>query len=157
MSESMMGDEVYQPDGSEQQDDVSLLEPEDTLDTRGPAEVYEEGYSPPERPWAVETYGTTAEEQHEGETLDVRLAREMPDQGLPDGDGVGDVPGGDGELWDEEVGERRAGRLVAPDEGAHPDEESDLVASDKGIDGAAASAEEAAMHVVDSEPPEEWF
>jgi hypothetical protein len=157
MSESMMGDEVYQPDGSEQQDDVSLLEPEDTLDTRGPAEVYEEGYSPPERPWAVETYGTTAEEQHEGETLDVRLARETPDQDLPDGDGVGDVPGGDGELWDEEVGERRAGRLVAPDEGAHPDEESDLVASDMGIDGAAASAEEAAMHVVDSEEPEEWF
>jgi hypothetical protein len=40
------------------------------------------------------------------------------------------------------------GRLVAPDEGAHEDTEKDLVAEDVGIDGAAASAEEAAMHVV---------
>jgi hypothetical protein len=38
---------------------------------------------------------------------------------------------------------------VAPDEGAHEDDESDLIAGDVGIDGGAASAEEAAMHVVD--------
>lgn len=157
MSESMMGDEVYQPDHSEVQDDVSLLEPEDTLDDRGPAEVYEEGYSPPERPWAVETQGTTAGEQHRGETLDQRLARELPDVQTPDGDDIGDKPDGDGEPWDEEVGERRAGRLLAPDEGAHPDEEGALVATDIGIDGAAASAEEAAVHIVpDSEAREEW-
>ncbi len=42
----------------------------------------------------------------------------------------------------------RAGRLVAQDEGAHPDTEADLVAQDAGIDGGAASAEEAAVHVV---------
>ncbi|MER6984744.1 DUF5709 domain-containing protein, partial [Streptomyces carpinensis] len=45
----------------------------------------------------------------------------------------------------------RSGRLVAPDEGAHEDEEAALVAMDVGIDGAAASAEEAAMHVVDED------
>jgi hypothetical protein len=45
----------------------------------------------------------------------------------------------------------RAGRLVAEDEGAHPDDEEDLVATDVGIDGGAASAEEAAMHVVDDD------
>ncbi|MEV6315722.1 DUF5709 domain-containing protein [Streptomyces sp. NPDC051776] len=157
MSDSMMGDEVYQPDGSEQQDDVSLLEPEDTLDARDVPEVYEEGYSPPERPWAVETCGTTAGEQHDGESLEGRLAREMPDLGAPDGDGVGDVPGGEGELLDQEVGVARAGRLVAPDEGAHSDEEKDLVAQDIGIDGAAASAEEAAVHVVNSEEPDELW
>ncbi len=51
-----------------------------------------------------------------------------------------------------EVGTRRSGRLVAPDEGAHSDvDESDLVAEDVGFDGAAASAEEAAIHVVDDE------
>jgi hypothetical protein len=38
---------------------------------------------------------------------------------------------------------------VAPDEGAHEDEESRLLATDVGIDGAAASAEEAAVHIVD--------
>ena len=43
------------------------------------------------------------------------------------------------------------GRLVAEDEGAHPDDEEDLVARDVGIDGGAASAEEAAIHVVDDD------
>ncbi|MFI1965018.1 DUF5709 domain-containing protein [Streptomyces pathocidini] len=148
MSESMMGDEVYQPDESDQREDIGPLEPEDTLDYHGVEQILDEGYSPPERPWAVETCGTTAEEQHEGETLEGRLARELPDLQVPDGDGMGDMTGGDGELLDEEVGDRRAGRLVAPDEGAHADEEKDLVASDIGIDGAAASAEEAAVHVV---------
>jgi hypothetical protein len=38
---------------------------------------------------------------------------------------------------------------VADDEGIMPDSESDLVAHDVGIDGAAASAEEAAVHVID--------
>ncbi|GAA3243424.1 hypothetical protein GCM10020256_68220 [Streptomyces thermocoprophilus] len=38
-----------------------------------------------------------------------------------------------------------------PDEGAHEDEEEALVARDVGIDGAAASAEEAAMHIVDED------
>jgi hypothetical protein len=45
----------------------------------------------------------------------------------------------------------RAGRLVAEDEGAHPDDEEDLVARDVGIDGGAASAEEAAIHVVEDD------
>ncbi|MFF3763744.1 DUF5709 domain-containing protein [Streptomyces sp. NPDC001922] len=155
MSENMMGDEVYQPDGSEVQDDAGLLEPEDTLDDRGVREVLDEGYSPPESPWAVESRGTTAGEQHRGEPLEERLAHEMPDVTEPEGDGIGDLPGGDGELWDDEVGDRRAGRLVAPDEGAHSDEEKDMVASDMGIDGAAASAEEAAVHIVPESGPSE--
>ena len=51
-----------------------------------------------------------------------------------------DLADGDGE---------RAGRLVAEDEGVRTDAEKDLVATDVGIDGAAAGAEEAAVHVVD--------
>nr|WP_278260152.1 DUF5709 domain-containing protein [Nocardioides convexus] len=47
-----------------------------------------------------------------------------------------------------DVGDDRAGRLVAPDEGLGEDTEKSLVAEDVGIDGAGASAEEAAMHVV---------
>ena len=54
----------------------------------------------------------------------------------------------DEELDDGEVGEERAGRLVDPDEGLGEDTEKDLVADDVGIDGAAASAEEAAVHIV---------
>jgi hypothetical protein len=41
--------------------------------------------------------------------------------------------------------------LVAPDEGAHPDEEADLIGRDVGIDAGAASAEEAAIHIVDDD------
>ncbi|MFK4272757.1 DUF5709 domain-containing protein [Streptomyces milbemycinicus] len=148
----MMGDEVYQPDGSEVQDDVGLLDASDTLDYRAGNEALDEGYSPPERPWAVEHTGVTASEQQRGESLDERLSEELPDIGVPEGDGIGDTWGTDGELIDDEVGDERAGRLVAPDEGSHENTESDLFASDWGLDGAGASAEEAAMHVVpDSE------
>jgi len=146
------GDDVYQPDASEIQDDAGLLDAEDTLEDDGVADPLDRGWSPPERPWAVEHRGVTAAERLEGETLDERLAEELPDLApAPDGDGIGDCDGTDGELLDNEVGAIRSGRLVAPDEGAHEDEEEALVARDVGIDGAAASAEEAAVHIVDED------
>ncbi|MGW0333453.1 DUF5709 domain-containing protein [Streptomyces sp. NPDC003011] len=145
------GDDVYQPDGSEIQDDSGLLDVEDTLENDGVDSPLDRGWSPPERPWAVEHAGVTAAERRAGETLEQRLAEELPDLAAPDGDGIGDCDGTDGELLDNEVGAVRSGRLVAPDEGAHEDEESALIATDVGIDGAAASAEEAAVHIVDED------
>ncbi|MFJ1970172.1 DUF5709 domain-containing protein [Streptomyces sp. NPDC087903] len=145
------GDDVYQPDGSDVQDDAGLLDAEDTLDNDGVDDPLDRGWSPPERPWAVERTDVTAAERLHGETLDQRLAEELPDPVGYDGDGIGDSDGTDGELLDNEVGALRSGRLVAPDEGAHEDEESALIATDVGIDGAAASAEEAAMHIVDED------
>ncbi|MFD4507671.1 DUF5709 domain-containing protein [Streptomyces sp. GbtcB6] len=148
MTDEAMGDEVYQPDGSEVQDDAGLLDASDTLDYRAGEEALDEGYSPPERPWAVEHTGVTAAEGRRGETLDERLAEEVPDLAVPEGDDLGDAWDTDGELLDDEVGDGRAGRLLAPDEGAHEVTDSDLFASDRGLDGAGASAEEAAMHVI---------
>ncbi|OIJ68606.1 DUF5709 domain-containing protein [Streptomyces mangrovisoli] len=145
------GDDVYQPDGSEIQDDTGLLDAEDTLENDGVADPLDRGWSPPERPWAVEHDGVTAAERRVGETLEQRLAEELPDLATPDGDGIGDTTGTDGEALDNEVGDTRSGRLVAPNEGAHEEEDSALVATDVGIDGAAASAEEAAMHIVDED------
>ncbi|WP_405875343.1 MULTISPECIES: DUF5709 domain-containing protein [unclassified Streptomyces] len=145
------GDDVYQPDGSEIQEDSGLLDGEDTLVNDGVDDPLDRGWSPPDRPWAVEHDGVTAAERRRGETLDQRLAEELPDLVTPDGDGIGDCDGTDGELLDNEVGTVRSGRLVAPDEGAHEDDESALIATDVGIDGAAASAEEAAMHIVDED------
>ncbi|MEU6610768.1 DUF5709 domain-containing protein [Streptomyces shenzhenensis] len=145
------GDDVYQPDGTEIREDSGLLDAEDTLVNDGVEDPLDRGWSPPERPWAVEHTGVTAAEGHRGETLDQRLAEELPDLAVPDSDGIGDCQGTDGELLDNEVGDLRSGRLVAPDEGVHEDEESALVATDVGIDGAGASAEEAAMHVVDED------
>jgi hypothetical protein len=142
-----MGDDVYQPDDAEVTEDEGILDPEDTLGDRE-SDPYDEGWSPPERPLGLNHTGTTAAEQRDGESLDQRLAEEVPETGGPDGDGLGDLPDGDGEVLDDEVGEARSGRLVAPDEGAHEDAEKDMIASDVGIDGAAASAEEAAVHLV---------
>jgi hypothetical protein len=129
--------------GSYSVDDEDQLQAEDTLNDRGVDDLLDEGYSPPEKWSAGEGFGTTAEEALEGETLDQRIAQEEPDVDpyAEDGEDVGGP----------EVGVRRSGRLVAPDEGAHSDSESDLVAEDVGFDGAAASAEEAAIHVVDDE------
>ena len=64
-----------------------------------------------------------------------------------DGDGIGDSADSDGEPIDHQVGDMRAGRLVAFD--VDPtDPATDYLAHDVGIDGGAASAEEAAMHIV---------
>lgn len=121
-------------------DDEDQLQPEDTLVDRGVDDTLDEGYSPREN-WSVaEGFGSTADEAQRGESLEQRLAQEEPEK---------DPLADDGELvGGPEVGGPRSGRLVAPDEGAHTDID-DLVASDVGIDGAAASAEEAAVHVVD--------
>ncbi|TWV44414.1 hypothetical protein FRZ03_17750 [Streptomyces misionensis] len=153
MTAETMGDEVYQPDGAEVRDDAGLLDASDTLDHGVGDEVLDEGYSPPDRPWGVEHTGVTASERWHGESLDERLAEEVPDIGVPEGDGIGDAWDTDGEPIDDEVGAERAGRLVAPDEGSHENTESDLLASDMGLDGAGASAEEAAMHVIPGTGP----
>jgi hypothetical protein len=114
-------------------------------DDRGLAEPLDEGYSPPEK-WSVgQGYGNTPLEEELGETLDQRLAQEEPE---PDPYAEEDVE----DLDDGEVGDARAGRLVAPDEGTGEDEDSEMFADDAGIDGAGASAEEAAMHVVNDWP-----
>jgi hypothetical protein len=147
-----MGDDAYQPTGSnEEQEDAAPLDLQDAVGERTYDDSLDEGYSPPEKPLGVTRHGTTAAEQHDGETLDERLAEETPDVTAPPGDEVGDLPGGEGEPVDPEAGADRAGRLVAPDEGARTDTTKETVASDVGIDGGAAGAEEAAVHVVEDE------
>ncbi len=126
-------------------DDENQLQPEDTLVDRGLEDALDEGYSPPERWSAAEGYGNTPFEEETGETLEQRIAQEEPE---PD---PYELAATEGENVGGEVGDARSGRLVAEDEGVGPDLEKDLVAEDVGIDGAGASAEEAAVHVVDEE------
>ena len=142
-------------------EDYSIQEPADSL-TGEPGEAGDDpldrGVIPPERWSAGIKFGSTADEQTSGESLDQLLAEEEPDTPFDVDD---DLPEDDED--DEEADEYldglllddgpdpRAGRLVAEDEGAHPDDEADLVASDVGIDGGAASAEEAAVHVVEDD------
>ncbi len=135
------------PDEWDQESDQ--LDAEDTLDTQGVADPLDEGVSPAERPWIGDGWGVTAREGATGESWDGRLARELPDRtGDEEGDGLGDSSDTDGELWDGEVGEARAGRLLERNQGGDPDDDEELWASDVGVDGAGASAEEAAVHVV---------
>ncbi|WP_420036512.1 DUF5709 domain-containing protein [Streptomyces sp. cg28] len=145
MSENdAFADDVYQPDGSEVQDDEGLLDAADTL-LEGVEDPLDEGYSPPER------FGGHYENGLEPESLDERLAEEVPDVAPPPGDGLGDAEDTDGELLDSEVGDARSGRLVAEEMDLDGATEESLTAEDAGIDGAGASAEEAAVHIVDDE------
>jgi hypothetical protein len=143
----MPDDDRYDPSSDIDENDLEddgTLDASDTLDGDPGDDPLDQGIVPPDRWSAGEGFGTTAAEERAGESLDQLLAEEEPD---PDPYAEADLPP-DGSLADDDQ-EPRAGRLVAEDEGAHPDTESDLVARDVGIDGGAATAEEAAVHVVD--------
>ena len=116
------------------------LQPEDTLDDRGVDDILDEGISPPEAYRGVFDKDTTELGELEGETIEERLRQEEPEvweAGLPD-----DVDTELEEPVGTEVGDERTGRLKATEDGY------DLAAEDEGIDGAGASAEEAAMHTI---------
>ena len=148
-------------------DDEDQLQPGDTLDDDD-VDVLDRGYSPPDTDRGSRAHGVTASEQHRDETIEQRIAQEVPDPtsayGAPDNEsglherdrsGGDDPHSSDAEddwIGDGEVGGLRAGRLVAPDRGVGEDSESLLIGEDVGIDGAAASAEEAAMHVIERLP-----
>ena len=153
--------EVY-GDYSVDDEDQPQGEGDSLVDDRGLAEPLDEGYSPPEKWSAAQGYGNTPLEESQGESLDQRVEQELAE---PDPYEVADEEAARGDLAamvaeDSTEGEAvqadvegpegdRAGRLVAQDEGVRTDTEKDLVAEDVGIDGAAAGAEEAAVHVVD--------
>jgi hypothetical protein len=145
-------------------DDLEVRDSYDTLDGDVGDDPLDRGVITPERWSSAIRYGTTAEEEERGESLDQLLAEEEPDPALDlddedDEDESYAAIAGDDEAGDEDVDglllddgpSPRAGRLVAEDEGAHPSAEADLVARDVGIDGGAATAEEAALHVVDDD------
>jgi hypothetical protein len=149
--------------GSYSLDGEDQLQAEDTLDDRGTDDLLDEGYSPPERPRGVDAFGTTISEQRQGESLEQRLAHEVPDPAaafddpLADPDTVGGddpdaIAAEDDFLGDYEVGDRRSGRLIAHDEGRHEDTDPAMVADDVGIDGGGSSAEEAAVHIIEHKP-----
>lgn len=105
-------------------------------------ELLDRQHSPVDRPVAVDEFGTTAAEQRDGEPLDGRLSRELPDPALDvevpylsEAEGIGDAP---------------AGRIVELDEGAREDTVKENVAIDVGRDEGMRSAEEAAMHTFEA-------
>src|SRR6266567_2581708 len=147
------GEEQRMPDETRHEsadlEDYSVEDASDTLEGNPGDDPLDRGVAPPERWSAGVKFGSTADEQASGESLDQLLAEEEPDTAFDNDDEEADEYL-DGLLLDDGQ-DPRAGRLVAGDEGAHPDDEADLVARDVGIDGGAASAEEAALHVVEDD------
>jgi hypothetical protein len=131
-------------EGDELAEDDGVLDTSDTLDD-DLVEPLDTGVAAADHWAGANRFGTTAAEEARGEPLDMRLAEEEPDID----------PYAESAEDEDEISRRgyetepRAGRLVAEDEGFGEDDEADLTATDVGIDGGAASAEEAAVHVVD--------
>ena len=134
-------------------DDEDQLQPSDTLEDRGVKDALDEGYVTREGWSPGQGYGNTAEEESRGESLDQRIAQEEPDFDY-ESDSWSDDDGDD-----DQVGNERSGRLTisgngdddadSPEDADNP--QRDVFAQDVGIAGSAATAEEAAMHVIDDE------
>lgn len=129
--------DIYAADQLSRED--ALAGPEDDV-----ADELDRGYSPPEKPSGALRYGTTGVGEIAGETLEERLEQEVPEEDPYEAAAAEDVT----DLDVGEVGDERAGRLVDPDSDAGLGSGQGMVGDDAGIDGAAAGAEEAAVHVV---------
>jgi hypothetical protein len=141
---------------SEDLADFEVLDAADTLTGPPGDDPLDRGVITPERWSAAMHFGATAAEQEAGQSLEQLLAAEEPD--ISSELGV-DPHQADG--WDENATEAdirrlaeddspdpRTGRLAPEDDGGFPIANADYVARDAGIDGGAATAEEAAIHLV---------
>ena len=163
------GTESFDNDlGSYSVDDEDQLQPEDTLE--GGGDPLDEGYSPPDSQDRRTEWGTTAYEQSQEETIEQRIMQEEPDPdsayGAPDdeggldrenldedrvgGDDEDSIPASEDFLGEDDRVDTPAGRLVAPDEGAHEDLDAELEA-DEYADTGGESPEESAMRIVEGE------
>ena len=149
-------------------EDYEVLDSGDTLDGPPGDDPLDRGVVTPDRWSAGVRFGTTGEEQEEGESLDQLLAEEEPDLSA-DAEDVDDEPPDEVGLDENATGDDvrrysldegadpRAGRLVSEDEVSYDTDDAaladrdDLVAYDAGIDSGGATAEEAAVHEVDDD------
>lgn len=136
-----MSENIGQFDDAE--DNLEQLQASDTLLDRGVADVLDEGIIAPDH-WSVgQGFGNTPAEMRQGETLAMRVKQEEPEL-APKDEGPWNPTG-----ESREVGRVRAGRLVDARHGeTGVDTEGESIAFSVGIDGGAATAEEAAMHVI---------
>jgi Family of unknown function (DUF5709) len=134
--------EAEEQEGYPAEDD-GVLDPSDTLETDDlDYDPLDTGIIPADRYRTMGLVGLTpAEVERGGETLDMQLAQEEPDID----------PAATDDRWQDGPGPR-AGRLTQDMRG--PLDGAELTAVDCGIDGGAAGAEEAAVHVTTQEQDE---
>ncbi|MFS0703105.1 DUF5709 domain-containing protein [Cellulomonas sp. 179-A 9B4 NHS] len=124
--------------------DSNQLPGEDSMSDRGTGDLLDEWIVPPERDRpASSRFGETHWEEARGETLDQRVAQEEP------------------EVWDATTppppdrDELRAGRIVEDTDAVDAGGTSEF-AVDAGVAGGAATAEEAAVHVLEEDYEEAY-
>jgi hypothetical protein len=124
-------------------DDEDQLQPEETLDYLESGEKapdpLDQGYSPPDTDRSSELWGTTAYEQAHEETIDQRIAQEVPDPvtayGAPDNESGLDTVRVGGDDPD----------AIDPEDDWYGEPDVD----DVGLVAPAQAAEESAMRVVE--------
>jgi hypothetical protein len=155
-------------------EDYQVLDASDTLDGDPGDDPLDRGVVTPDRWSAAIRFGTTSAEQQTGESLDQALAEEEPDVTVDIDNGPDEGIGPDENATDEDIRrylldddpDPRAGRLVDDDDefyeegGNYVVTHDERVAHDAGIAGGGATAEEAAIHVVDDDTdlhPDDWL
>ena len=145
-------------DGVWDLDEDSVLDPADTLDGDPGDDPLDRGVALPDN-WSPALRHLLAGDEYT-ESMDDLLAEEEPDISLDSDDESWDenATGDDVTRKERAVGQQaRAGRLVAQEEEMYTGSDTSLVLEDQirvhdvGIDGGAATAEEAAVHVIDDE------
>jgi hypothetical protein len=109
---------------------IQLETSESLVGPAGDRDGLDASYVPPDRPYVLDDRDVTAAGQRERDTLDERLAREEPE-----------VPS--------RADVDRAGRLADQEQYGTVERYDAVEGQDVGISGGAASAEEAAVHIVE--------
>jgi hypothetical protein len=86
---------IYEPSPGDSDNDRAV-DIDQAFGENGVDELIDTSYSPPEKPLELDRFGTTVEEQREGESFEQRLAQEEPDPNasvvLDEGRFDGDTP-----------------------------------------------------------------
>ena len=136
-----MTEEQFDSIDGELEDD-GVLDSSDTLEGDEGDDPLDGGIDAGDRYVASNRFGTTLEEEREGESLDQLLAEEEPDIDPYREAGTRDYGTA-----------HPAGRLVAENEGLGEDDEPELIGTAIGDDDDPESAEEDAVHIIDEDQP----
>ena len=167
-----MSDQTFDDQGPIEDENLEQLDQSDTLDTSAVDDPLDTGYSPPDTDRGSRAFGVTAAEQHREEPLEERIRQEVPDPnsaaGAPDNESGLDEPlvGGDDpdaiaaeDDWLGDAGGRPASGPAGSSPTTRGRTRTTRASCGAGTSAStvrAASAEEAAVHIVDdeSEPDE---
>jgi hypothetical protein len=147
---------------SEDLEDYEVLDANDTLDGNPGDDPLDRGIATPDR-WSAGVQNALKGEE-ETESLDDLLAEEEPDVSAEDEEDSWDENETDADverLERDDDADPRAGRLAAAEADVYGEgdvravQDGELLASDTGIDGGGASAEESAVHVIDDPADDE--